>query len=47
MFGTVNERTTHQHCIDRLSTKVYKFANVYFPDIMNEICHLQQNTYNL
>ena len=37
----------HQQCNDRLLTKVYKFLNGYSPDIMNDVFHLRQNTYNL
>ena len=47
IFRTINERKTNQHCIDRLVTEVYKFPNVYLPDIINEICYLRQNTYNI
>ena len=47
MLDTLNEKTIHQQCIDRLPTKVYKFLNGYFADIMNDVFHLRQNTYNL
>ena len=47
MLDTLNEKTTLQQCIDRLLTEVYKFLNGCSPDIMNEVFHLRQNTYNL
>ena len=47
MLDTLNENTIHQQCIDRLLTEVYKFLNGYSPDIMNDVFHLRQNTYNL
>ena len=47
MFGILNEKKIHQQCIDSLLTKVYKFLNGYYPDIMNDVFHLRQNTYNL
>ena len=47
MLETLNEKAIHQPCIDRLLTKVYKFPKGYSPDIMNEVFHLRQNTYNL
>ena len=47
MLDTLNEKTIHQQCIDRLLTEVYKFLNGYSPDIMNDVFHLRQNTYNL
>ena len=43
----INERTTHQQCTNRLLTEVYKFLNVYFPDVVNDVFHLRQNVYNL
>ena len=46
MLDTLNEKTIHQQCIDRLLTEVYKFLNGYSPDIMNDVFHLRQNTYN-
>ena len=39
--------TIHQQCTDRLLTEVYKFLNGYFLDIMNDVFHARQNTYNL
>ena len=47
MLDKLNEKTIHQQCFDRLVTEVYKFLNGYSPDIMNDIFHLRQNTYNL
>ena len=47
MLDTLNEKTIHQQCIDRLLTEVYKFMNGYSPNIMNDVFHLRQNTYNL
>ena len=47
MFDTLNEKTIHQQCIDCLLIEVYKFLNGYSPDIMNDVFHLRQNTYNL
>ena len=47
MLDTLNEKTIQQQCIDRLLTEVYKFLNGYSPDIMNDVFHLRQNTYNL
>ena len=44
ILDTLNEKTTHQQCIGRLLTKVYKFMNGYSPDIMNDVFHLKQNT---
>ena len=47
MLDTLNEKTIHQQCIDRLLTELYKLLNGYSPDIMNDVFHLRQNTYNL
>ena len=47
ILDTLNEKTIHQQCIDRLLAEVYKFLNGYSPDIMNDVFHLRQNTYNL
>ena len=46
-LDTLNEKTIHQRCIDRLLTEVYKFPNGYSPDIKNNVFHLRQNTHNL
>ena len=46
MLDTLNEKTIHQQCIDRLLIDVEKFLNGYSPDIMNDVFHLRQNTYN-
>ena len=46
-FDTLNEKTIHQRCIERVLTEVYKFLNGYSPDIMNDILDPRQNTYNL
>ena len=43
MLDALNEKTIHQQCIDRLLTDL----NGYSPDIMNDVFHLRQNTYNL
>ena len=47
MLDTLNEKTIHQHCIDKLLTEVYKFLNDYSPDIMRDAFNLLQNAYNL
>ena len=47
MLDTLNEKTIHQQCIDRLLIEVYKCLYGYYPDIMNNVFHLRQNTYNL
>ena len=47
MLSTLNEKTIHQRWIDSLLTKRYKLLNGYSPDIMNDVFHLRQNTYNL
>ena len=47
MLDTLNEKAIHQQYIDHLPTEVYKFINGYSPDIMNDVFHLKQNTYNL
>ena len=47
MLDTLNEKTIHQQYTDRLLTEVYKFLNGYSSDIMNDVFHLRQNTYNL
>ena len=47
ILDTLNEKTIRQQCINRLLTEVCKFLNSYSPDIMNEVFHLRQNTYNL
>ena len=47
MLDTLNGKTIHEQCIDRLLTEVSKFLNGYSPDIMNNVFHLRQNTYNL
>ena len=46
-LGTLNQKTIHQKCIDSLLTKLYKLLNGYSTDIMNDVFHLRQNTYNL
>ena len=47
MLDTLNEKKIHQQCIDRLLIQVYQFLNGYFLNIMNDVFHLRQNTYNL
>ena len=47
MLDTLNEKTIHHQCIDRLLTEVYKYLNGCFPDAMNGVFRLRQNTYNL
>ena len=47
MLDTLNEKTIHQQCINRLLTELYNFLNGYSPDIINDVFHLRQNTYNL
>ena len=47
MLDTLNEKTNHQQRTDILVTKVYKFLNGCSPDIMNDVFHLRQTTYNL
>ena len=47
MLDTLNEKTIHQQSTDHLLIEVYKFLNGSSPDIMNDVFHLKQNTYNL
>ena len=47
MLHTLNEKTTHHRCTDRLLTEVYKFLNGCSPDIINEVFYLKQKSYNL
>ena len=47
MLDSLNEKTIHQYCIDRLLTKVYVFLNGSSPDIMNDVLQLRKNTCNL
>ena len=47
MLDTLSENTIHQQCIDSLLTEVHTFLNGYSADIMNNVFHLRQNTYNL
>ena len=48
MFDSLNEKTVHQQCTDRLLIELYKLLNGYsMPDIMADVFHLKQNTYNL
>ena len=47
MLDTLNEKTIHQGCIERLLTELYIFLNGNSPDIMDDVFHLRQNTYNL
>ena len=47
MTVPLNEKTIHQHCMNVLLTKVYKYLNGYSPNLMNEILYLRQNHYNL
>ena len=47
MLDTSNEKTIHQQCTDSLLTEVWKFLNGYFPDIMNNVFHIKQNTCSL
>ena len=37
MIYTLNEKRTHQQCIDRLLTKVYRFVNAYSSDVMSDV----------
>ena len=46
MLDTLNKKTIHQQWIDRLLIEVYKFLNGCSLDIMNDVFHLRQNTYN-
>ena len=47
MLDTLNEKTIHQQCIERLLTEVYKFLNSYSLDIMNKVFHLRQDNCNV
>ena len=47
MLDTLNEKKIHQQCIDRFLIKVYELLNGYSPDIINDVFHLRQNTWNL
>ena len=47
LLSTLNEKTIHQRCINVLLTKVCKYLNGYFPDLINEVFYLHQNHYNL
>ena len=42
-----NEKSVHQKCIEFLLIEIYKYLNGLYPDIMNTIFKLRQNTYNL
>ena len=44
MFDTLNEKTIHQQCINRLLTEVYKFLNGFSPDDMYDVLHLLEYT---
>ena len=46
MLETLNEKTIHQQYVDRLLTEEYNFLNGYSLQIMNDVFHLRQNTYN-
>ena len=47
LLSTLNEEKVHQRCINVLLTEVYKYLNVYSPDLMNEIYYLRPSHYNL
>ena len=47
MLQTLNEKTIHQPCIDHLLIEVHRLLNGYSPDIINDVFHLMQSTYNL
>ena len=37
MIYTLNEKPTHQQCIDRLLIKVYRFVNAYSSNVMSDV----------
>ena len=47
LLFTLNEKTIHPRCISILLTKLNKYLNGYFPNLMNEVFYLRQNYYNL
>ena len=47
LLQNANEKSVHQKCIEFLLIEVYEYLNGLFPDIMNTIFKLRQNTYNL
>ena len=47
LFENANEKQVHQKCIELLMIEVYKYLNGLYPDIMNDIFKLRENTYNL
>ena len=47
ILDTLNEKTIHQQCIDRLLIEVYKFLNGIPLILSMTFFYLRQNTYNL
>ena len=47
LLSTLNEKTIRQRCLNVLLIEVYKYLNNCSPDLMNEVCYLRQNHYNL
>ena len=47
LLFTLNEKTIHPRCISILLTKLNKYLNGYFPNLMNEVFYLRQNYYNV
>ena len=47
LLFTLNEKTIHPRCISILLTKLNKYLDGYFPNLMNEVFYLRQNYYNL
>ena len=47
LLFTLNEKTIHPRCISILLTKLNKYLNGYFPNLMNEVFYLRQNYHNL
>ena len=43
----MKKKKVHQRFINVLLTEVYKYLNVYTPDLMNEIYYLRPSHYNL
>ena len=47
LLQNANEKSVHQKSIEFLLIEVYEYLNGLFPDLMNTIFKLRQNTYNL
>ena len=43
----LNKKTIHQGCINVFLTKLYQYTDGLSSELMNDVCYLRKNHYNL